>query len=157
MKFRTLLTLEDPHAIATLVRRAGVFSDDEIEIARSLAEETLARGQAAGYHFLIADAPRGIDAYTCFGPIPGTEQRYELYWIAVDPRVQRKGHARDLLAQTEHAARAMGARRLYAETSGRPAYRPAHGFYSRAGYRLVATIADYHADGDSLMIFEKIL
>lgn len=155
IKFRNTLRLRDPFLIAQLVTRAGVFNADEIAIARSLAEETLEQGAAAGYEFLFADGADGIDAYTCYGAIPGTDRRFELYWIVVDPGAQRGGLASALLRATEAAAMAEGATHLFAETSSLPCYRPAHAFYSRLGFRLEATVPDYHAEGDALMIFGK--
>lgn len=157
MTFRTTLSPEDPARIERLVARTGVFNAEEIEIARSLAEETLAEGPAAGYAFLIADGAEGIEGYTCFGAIPGTDRRYELYWIAVDPASQKRGLARALLDATEHEVAAQGGVILYAETSGLPSYGPAHRFYERAGYGCLATIPDYHADGDSLIVYGKRL
>lgn len=157
MEFRNTVTSQDPSRIARLVTRAGVFNAEEIGIARSLAEETLERGAAAGYEFLFADGVDGIDAYTCFGPIPGTDHRFELYWIVVDPDVRRGGLASALLQVTEKAAVAKGATHLFAETSSLPSYRPAHAFYLRLGFRLVATVPDYHADDDALMVFSKRL
>jgi ribosomal protein S18 acetylase RimI-like enzyme len=157
MQFRSTLTNEDPARIEQLVTRAGVFHAGEIEIARDLAEETLQHGPAAGYEFLFADGPDRIDGYTCFGPIPGTDRRYELYWIAVDPSLQYSGVARALLQATEAAAAARGATHLFAESSGLPAYQPARAFYTRMGYTLHATVPDYHADGDGLLIFGKRL
>lgn len=157
MEFRNIPTSEDPDRIARLVTRAGVFNAEEIAIARSLAEETLQHGPEAGYEFLFADGVDGIDAYTCFGPIPGADRRFELYWIVVAPDRQRGGLASAVLQATEAAVAAKGATHLFAETSGLPSYRPAHAFYSRAGFRLHATVPDYHADGDALMIFGKRL
>lgn len=157
MPFRTALSADDPERVASLVRRCSVFNGRETEVARSLVEEALARGDAAGYEFLFSDSNDGIDAYTCFGPIPGTRERYELYWIAVDPAVQKRGLGRALLAATERAAASRGASRLFAETSGLPVYAPAHALYDHAGYRLVASIPDYHAEGDPLLIFGKRL
>ncbi len=157
MLLRSAVTAQDPVRIERLVARTGVFNAKEVKIARSLVEETLSRGTAAGYEFLFADGEQSIDGYSCFGPIPGTDRRYELYWIAVDPHVQKIGLARALLAATEKAVASRGAVRLFAETSGLPSYAPAHALYKRSGFRLIATIPDYHADGDSLFVFEKML
>src|SRR5579863_6546922 len=88
--FRTKTRHADMDDVQRLVRTTGVFSKSEIAIARELVEENLGKGdEASGYFFLIADGANGIDGYTCFGPIAGTEGRYELYWIAVDPKGTR--------------------------------------------------------------------
>src|SRR4051812_9503194 len=98
----------DVGAIERLVRQTGVFNDGEVAIARELVEECLAKGEeASGYYFLFADGENGIEGYTCFGHIPGTRGRWELYWIAVDPRTHRGGLGRRLQTASEDAVRAM--------------------------------------------------
>lgn len=156
-EWRRQLRHGDAEAVTRLVARTGVFSAAEIEIAGSLVRETQARMHGADYRFVIADGRGGIDGYTCFGPIPGTERRYELYWIAVDPSGCRKGLGRALLAATEDDARALGGTHLFAETSTRPDYAAARAFYVANGFVLRAVIPDYHADGDGLAIFGKRL
>jgi ribosomal protein S18 acetylase RimI-like enzyme len=157
MAYRTALTADDPSRIERLVARTGVFNADEVAVARSVAEEALSRGAAAGYEFIFVDTVDALAAFASYGPIPGTERRYELYWIAVDPAAQKAGLAKALLAQAERGAAAAGAVRIFAETSGLERYRPAHALYLRAGYGLIATVPDYHADGDSMLIFGKQL
>lgn len=159
MEFRTQVTPEDAGKVENLVRASAVFSPAEVKIARELVEECLAKGEeASGYQFIIADAPDGgIAGYTCYGPITGTEARYELYWIAVAENARRSGLAGRLLAATEDAVRQQGGPWLYAETSTRPDYAPARKFYAANGYRLLAEIADWHADGDGLAIYGKKL
>jgi len=157
--FRRKTKPEDAAAIERLVHSTGVFSPSEIAIARELVDENLERGEeASGYHFLIADAPGGeIAGYTCYGPISGTEARYELYWIAVSTTSRRSGLAKQLLAATEDAVKEVGGPWLFAETSTRPDYAPARKFYAGNGYRLLAEIPDWHADGDGLAIYGKRL
>ena len=156
-EFRTALRTEDVSAVERLVRSTGVFSAEEIEIARSLVEETRNHAPGADYRFLIADGAGGIDGYTCFGPIPGTDRRYELYWIAVDPGTRRHGLGRTLLRETEAAVRALGGTHLFAETSTRPDYASARAFYEANGYTGHAEVPDFHADGDGLAIYGKRL
>jgi len=156
--FRVEPRADDVDAVARLVRLTGVFNEGEIAIARELVEENLAKGaQVSGYHFLFADGPGGIEGYACFGPIQGTAGRWELYWIAVDPRALRSGLGKRLQAASEEAARAMGGVLLIAETSTRPDYAPARGFYLAQGYKLLAEIPDWHDEGDGLAIFGKRL
>lgn len=148
----------DAPAVEALIRASGVFNDAEIAIARELVEETLAKGNAAsGYHFVFVDGTAGLDGYTCFGPIPATEGRYELYWIAVRRDAQRSKLATRLLRASEEAVAVFGGAMMIAETSALPAYAAAHEFYAAQGYKLLADIPDWHADGDGLMIFGKRL
>ena len=157
--FRTHTTREDAEAVEQLVRETGVFSATEIAIARELVEENLAKGDSAsGYRFLIEDNGRGgIAGYTCYGPISGTEARYELYWIAVGAEARGSGLAQRLLRATEDAVKDLGGPWLFAETSTRPDYGPARKFYTTNGYRQLAEIPDWHADGDGLAVFGKKL
>lgn len=157
--FRTKTKPSDADAVERLVRETGVFSATEIGIARELVEENLARGdETSGYRFLIEDDGQGgIAGYTCYGPISGTESRYELYWIAVGAAARGSGLAQRLLRATEDAVKKVGGAWLFAETSTRPDYGPARKFYTVNGYRLLAEIPDWHADGDGLAVFGKKL
>ena len=156
--FRTRTKPDDIDSVERLVGATGVFSAPEIAIARELVEENLVKGDvASGYRFIIADGRDGMDGYTCYGPISGTEHRYELYWIAVRPDIRGSGLARRLLDATEDAVRKLGGAWLFAETSTRSDYAAARRFYATHGYRLLAEIPDWHADGDGLAIYGKKL
>lgn len=156
-EFRTALRESDADAVARVVARTGVFNAAEVGIAKSLVEETRAGVPGADYRFLIADGMDGIDGYTCFGPIPGTDRRYELYWIAVDPTVRRRGLGRALLAATERAVRALGGTHVFAHTSTRSDYAPARTFYVANGYAQHTDIPDYYSEGDGMAIYGKRL
>lgn len=156
--FRAEVRREDADAVEHLVRATGVFSEAEIGIARELVEEYLAEGETeSGYTFLFADGAEGLEGYTCFGPIPGTVARYELYWIAVHPDRHRRGLARRLQAASEDVARARFVQRMIAETSTKPNYAPARRFYEAQGYKLLAEIPDWHEDGDGKAVYGKRL
>jgi ribosomal protein S18 acetylase RimI-like enzyme len=156
--FRTKTQILDIAAIEQLVRASGVFNDSEIAIARELIEENLAKGEAAsGYRFIIADGPHGIEGYTCYGPIPGTDGRFEVYWIVVSRNARGGGLASHLMTATEDAVRSSGGVWLFAETSTREDYTPARRFYVSKGYRQLAEIPEWHADGDGLAVYGKRL
>jgi GNAT superfamily N-acetyltransferase len=157
-RFRVKVRPQDATAVESLVRQSGVFNDAEIAIARELVEETLIKGETAcGYHFVFADGADGLEGYTCFGPIPATDRRYELFWIAVRGSARRTKLATRLLRASEEQVRAMGGIIMVAETSTRPDYAPANKFYLAQGYGLWAEIPDWHADGDGLAVFGKRL
>ncbi|HET7334819.1 MAG TPA: GNAT family N-acetyltransferase [Rhizomicrobium sp.] len=156
--FRTKIDKADIAAVETLVRASGVFNAEETIIARELVEEALSRGHdATGYFFLMAGGAGALDGYTCYGPIPGTDARFELYWIAVNPDTRGQGLGRKLLEATEAMVRKRGAKYLFAETSSRSDYKPAHALYHGCGFSEQAHVADFYADGDGLMIFGKKL
>jgi hypothetical protein len=57
----------------------------------------------------------------------------------------------------EAEVQALGGRLLLVETSSTPAYAAARWFYESSGYRCEATIHDFYALGDDLVIFSKDL
>jgi D-alanine-D-alanine ligase len=144
--------------VERLVREAGVFSEPEIALAVSLAEDALVHGaEASGHHFLFADRGERALGYSCFGPIDGTAGSFDLYWIVVGAAGQGRGLGRRLLAESEARIRAQGGRRVYVETSGRRDYAPTRAFYERAGYAVEARLADFYAPGDDKWIYGKAL
>jgi ribosomal protein S18 acetylase RimI-like enzyme len=156
-RFRTELRAGDPEAVERLVVRTGVFNREEIATARELVEDTMAHRPGADYHFVIVDGVDGLDAYACFGPIMGADRRYELYWIASHPACAQRGFGRALLTEVEAEVKALGGTHLFAETSTREDYRPAHNLYLACGYTMHAEVPDYHADGDGMAIYGKKL
>ena len=160
MRWRLTLQEGDATAVHALVAETGFFSESEQQVAVELVEETLSRGAASGYHFVLADDPDDpgqLLGYTCYGPIPATESSYDLYWIAVAPGQQRKGLGGELLRETERLALQQGARRMFVDTSGREQYSPTRRFYERMGYRVEARLEDFYAPGDDKLIFAKSL
>jgi GNAT superfamily N-acetyltransferase len=149
------LRAQDALQVDRLVRASGVFNNEEIAMARGLVEESLGAAEGGDYHFLLADGTAGLEGYTCYGPIPGNDRRYELYWIVTVTSAQRRGLARVLLSATESRVRAQGGMFLFAETSTRADYAPAHALYGAPGYARYCTVPDYHGDG--LAFFGKRL
>lgn len=159
-QWRTDIRSSDPNAVGELVTATDFFSVAEKDVAVELVDEALARGAAGGYHFVFADTrnrPGKLDGYTCYGPIPATASSFDLYWIAVSPRVQRSGLGRELLVETERLAVALGARQMYVDTSGRDQYAPTRAFYERMGYEQAAVLADFYAPGDAKIMYLKKL
>ena len=160
MSWRTDVRSADPVAVAKLVADTGFFSTAEQDVAVELVDAVLARGRASGYHFVFADTPDNqnrLSGYTCFGPIPATESSFDLYWIAVAPAAQRGGLGRELLIESERLAKAMGARQMFVDTSGRQQYAPTRAFYARMGYHAAAVLDDFYAPGDAKIIYAKKL
>jgi ribosomal protein S18 acetylase RimI-like enzyme len=160
MRWRASLKKSDVAAVPALVAKTGFFSAPEIDVAAELVEETLQRGKASGYRFVLADDPANPGAlrgYTCFGPIPATASSFDLYWIAVDPGEQGKGFGGKLMRKSERIARDMQGTQMFIDTSGREQYKPTRAFYECMGYQVVARIADFYAPGDDKVIYGKNL
>jgi ribosomal protein S18 acetylase RimI-like enzyme len=147
----------DADAVRSLVARTGFFRPDEIEIAVELVDERLANGLASGYEFVFGERNGSVIGYACFGPIGCTLGSYDLYWIAVDPRHQRSGIGRRLLAAVEARVAATGGRRIYIDTSNQPNYAATRAFYERNGYTCEARLIDFYAPGDDRVIYVKAI
>ena len=155
--FRSEPRPADREAVRLLVTGTKVFSPIEIVWAVEVVDDALNRGRGAGYHFLFADGTEGLEGYACFGPIEGTDNRFDLYWIVVSPTAQGKGLGRRLLAESMGAARARAATHMFIDTSTRPDYAPARALYEALGFAHMGTLVDFYRDGDSKALFGRKL
>src|SRR5215475_11713870 len=99
--FRDEVVAADATAVGGLVAATGFFSTEETAIAVELVEDYLERGPDSGYRFIFADQAKRLVGYVCFGLIPLTRASFDLYWIAVQPDLQRTGLGRHLLSMAE--------------------------------------------------------
>lgn len=145
---------EDADAIMAISRAVGVFSDEEIATVKELLDEYEAMGpEASGYYFLSYVMDGRVVGFACYGPRALTEGTYDLYWVATDPSVQGKGVGAALSTRCAELAKAGGGRLLVAETSSLTKYAPTRRFYETHGYALEATIRDFYAPGDDLVVY----
>ncbi len=142
--------------VRRLVESTGFFNAEEIMIAGELVEEKLTK-ESSSYHFLFAEQDKKIIGYTCFGLIPFTDGRFDLYWIAVSPLFQKQGLGKLLLNETEKLVLHQQGVKLYTETSGREDYLPPRNFYLRNKYQQVAELPDFYRTGDSKVLYCKDL
>ena len=138
-----------------LTRATGLFRPEEVALAVELLDESLAGDD--DYRFLGAYADDDLVGYACWGPTPGTQGTYDLYWIVVEPTWQGKGIGTQLLDAVEKALTADGCRLLVVETSSRADYAPTRTFYERRGYAQAARLPGYYAPDDDLVIYLKDL
>ncbi|MBN1700053.1 MAG: GNAT family N-acetyltransferase [Spirochaetales bacterium] len=147
----------DRETIRSLARGSGVFREDEVAIAVELLDEWLVKGHASGYHFLFSEISGRVNGFTIYGPVPFTKNRYDLYWIVVDKALQGRKIGTILIRETEAKIRGMGGERIYIETSSTAPYEPTRCFYRNKGYKEDAVLKDFYRDGDSKVIFVKVL
>jgi len=158
IRFRGETLPADEEAVRRIVAATGFFHADEVDVARELVAERLAKGDASGYFFVFAEREDGaVVGYSCFGPVPCTRSSYDLYWIAVDPAAQGGGLGRLLLRRTEDEVRRRGGTRLYAETSGRGQYAATRAFYERTGFDRAEVLEDFYDIGDARLTYCKVL
>jgi ribosomal protein S18 acetylase RimI-like enzyme len=154
---RSKVLKADVKAIRQMVALSAVFSPEEIDVAEELAQDAFTLGTKSHYHFLLADMAGVLAGYSCFGRIPLTDERYDLYWIVVNPDTQQQGIASQLMAETETAVRALGGKAVYAETSSRAVYTPAQRFYLKQRFAEQARMKNFYATGDDKLIYGKFL
>ena len=158
LTFRTTVQPLDVESIRAIAASTEFFSEEELGIAVELIEDRLEHGEASDYHFVIVDDSKdNTIAFACYGRIPGTQCSVDLYWIAVRDDQRGKGIGRALLDECERLIQQMGGRRIYVETSSRSQYEPTRQFYLACGYRIEATLQDYYAPHDGLVILMKAL
>lgn len=86
-----------------------------------------------------------------------TEGTWNLYLIAVHPRIQRSGYGAALLTFVEGLLRELGARILLVETSGQESFDYVRSFYKKNGYDEEARIREFYKSGDDKIVFWKSL
>jgi hypothetical protein len=75
----------------------------------------------------------------------------------VTKSTQARGIGTQLLHYSEKEIQKAGGRLYLIETSSLPMYEKTRQFYLKHGYEQHALIADFYADGDSLVVFRKQL
>ena len=167
--------------LAQILRATGVFREAEVEVALELFDEVYgepgggwgARGGRSplapppaphpppgsshpDYVFLGAfTASDELVGYACYGPTPGTDHTYDLYWIAVDPAAQGTGTGTLLLGEVERRLAALHGRLLVIETSSRPEYAATRAFYQARAYDEAARVGSFYAPDDDRVIYTK--
>lgn len=167
------LSLKDRVRLRDILTATRVFRDEEIDVALELFDEAFGTPLAAestssaffndapassDYFFLGAFTPEEeLAGFACYGPTPGTDRTFDLYWIAVDPAGQGTGCGTILLNEVERRLKGLNARLLVVETSSRSDYKNTRGFYVRRGYVESARARDFYASADDRITFTKRL
>lgn len=143
-----------------LLRMAGaepLFSSEDAAAVDELLAAYLNLPDHGGYFFLSAADQGLLLGFACYGPTPLTQGTFDLYWICVDQSARRLGVGRRLIVEVEAAVRVRGGRMIVLDTSGRADYAPTRAFYEHAGFRPTATVPDFYAPGDDLIVYSKVL
>lgn len=146
----------DRDRVREIAEASGVFRPDEVTIALEVFDGAVA-APGKDYWAVGAYDEDRLVGFAAFGPVPCTVATWDLYWIAVDPALQGSGIGRNLMAHCEAAITAEGGRLIVVETSSRDDYGPTRAFYRRLRYDEQATIPEYYAPGDGLVVYTKSL
>ena len=142
--------------LVEILEATGAFAPAEIDVALELFDEGMRTAES--YELIgVFTAEGALEGYACWGPTPGTDRGYDLYWIAVHPRAQGGGYGGALMRAVEELLRQRGARLLVAETSSRASYAGTRDFYVRGGYMGRARVRGFYAVNDDRVIFSKLL
>ena len=146
---------EDREQLVQIVKKQHNFLQCEIDIAIEVIDETF--NPVEDYQTLAAlDQEQRLLGFISFGPIPLTVNRFDIYWIAVDPETGRHGIGTLLLLEMEKQLRQIGSGHIYIETSSTDGYTPARLFYEKNDYQLVSRLEDFYREGDDRIIYRKI-
>ncbi|MDX9774272.1 MAG: GNAT family N-acetyltransferase [Bacteroidales bacterium] len=152
------ITPADKPVLKKILASSGYFYDFEIEVALSLADETLKSGQEkSGYYWIRLIEDGVLIGFANFGPNPSSMHSWDLYWLAMQEEYRQKHYGSVILKEVENRVRLLGARILWIETSGRPQYEPTRHFYLKNGYELEATLREFYGPDDHKLVYRKVL
>lgn len=151
---RATLAADTPQLVE-LARETGVFKPLEIEALREVLDDYHAFNQAQGHRSVTCEQAGQLLGFAYYAPAAMTDRTWYLYWIAVTKRIQARGIGGRLLKHAEEDIRTRDGRVLLIETSSLPHYDLTRRFYVKHRYAHAATIADFYADGDDLVVFSK--
>ena len=150
-------TPADTPLLLRLTEGTGVFKPHEIQALDEVLSDYHAGNRDEG-HAAVTDERHGkVVGYAYYAPAAMTDRTWYLYWIAVSKDTHAKGVGSQLLRHAEDDIRSRGGRVLFIETSSLPHYEPTRRFYLKHGYEAAATLRDYYADGDDMVVFRKRL
>ena len=152
----------DRSLLAALLESLSAFTEEERAVALELIDHRLAHPSSDDYRFILSffsaegsAEPEALAGYLCYGRTPMTQSTYDLYWIGTAPAHARSGVARGLLASLEGEIAREGGGLIRVETVSREGPGAAVHFYDAVGFGRTATVADFYAPGDDLIIFTK--
>lgn len=167
------MTSKDRSRVRDILLSTNVFREEEMDVAIELFDSVFGAPMtvegavpamqhnapaSSDYFFLGAFTPEEkLAGFACYGPTPGTDRTYDLYWIAVDPAMHGAGCGTILLNEVERRLKGQNARLVVVETSSRSDYKNTRGFYIHRGYIESARARDFYAPADDRITFTKRL
>jgi ribosomal protein S18 acetylase RimI-like enzyme len=128
------------------------------DVALELAEIYLCDPAQKDYEFLAAVSEQEeMMGFICFGPTPLTEGTFDLYWIAVHPRVAGNGIGSGLIRTFEQEVLTRCGRLILIETSSSAVYEAARRFYLKNGFQLAERIKDFYREGEDRLTYLKYM
>lgn len=154
MKIREMTAADKP-AVMRLLKDTPEFLPPEIDLAEEVIDDYLDDIEGSGYYILIAEVDSIAAGYLVYGPVPITDDVWEMYWFAVDRDIRGQGIGRKLWEAGEERIWQKNARIIVMETSSKSEYDRTNLFYDRAGYTICGRIKDFYMIGDDQITYEK--
>jgi len=153
------LIKKDRKNLRSIIVDTNHFNEDEVDVAMELIDASLKDPKQKDYivKVYVNDDNELVAGYICYGKRPLTESTYDLYWIAVDPKIHGKGIGKQLVKYMEEDLKAGGGNLILIETSGKAEYEGERRFYEKCGYKTQTVIKDFYRSGDDLFVFCKYL
>ena len=145
----------DSEAIVRLAEATGVFKPIEIQALGEVLDDYHATNHRHGHLSVTFEQAGDILGFAYYAPAAMTDRSWYLYWIAVKSHTQARGIGGKLLRHVEQDIARAGGRVLFIETSSLGHYDLTRRFYLKHQYEQAATIPDYYADGDHMVVFRK--
>lgn len=155
---RTLIK-DDREELKRIIIDTKHFNDDEVSVAMELIDDSLGKENSDYITKVFATDDTGTAAgYICYGKRPLTDMTYDLYWIAVDPKIHGKGIGKQLVESMEQDVRDnMDGYLILIETSGKAEYEGERKFYEKCAYEVQTVIKDFYRRDDDLFVYRKYL
>ena len=145
----------DTETLVALAHETGVFKPHEIRALREVLDDYHSTNHEHGHRSVTFEQSGAILGFAYYAPAAMTDRTWYLYWIAVTRQTQARGIGGKLLKFVEEDIHRLKGRVLFIETSSLAHYDLTRKFYVKHAYELAATLPDYYADGDHMVVFRK--
>lgn len=152
---------DDSQRIEAIAVEAGMFSQEEAQqVIGSLLSSHFSSGAESTHLIYVAEEGIGVSGNRAQGvvigePVVATDRVWKCLMIGVTPELQGKGVGGKLLAELESELKTREARLMIVETSA--SLSQARVFYIKQGYQEEASIKNYWAENEHLVICTKPL
>jgi GNAT superfamily N-acetyltransferase len=151
-------TPEETTLLVDLTEATGLFKPLEVEALTEVFADYFGGNRDFGHRSITADQDGMILGFAYYAPAAMTDRSWYLYWIAVRKDIQARGIGTELLRFVEKDIREQHRGRvLFIETGSLPHYEKTRQFYVKNQYETHAVLKDYYAEGDSMVVFRKVL
>jgi ribosomal protein S18 acetylase RimI-like enzyme len=148
---------DETDTLVAIATQTGVFKPIEIEALGHLLADIHGPDREEGHRAVSYVSNGKPIGFAYFAPTEMTDRTWHLFWIFVDRTTHARGVGAKIMNYVESEIQNAGGRVLIVETSGLPNYDLTRKFYIKLGYKQVAVVPDFYADGDDMVVFWKRL